>query len=223
MPVATARGINARLEVALTMAVAAKTITAFTRSATPATPNALVTASAHGFANGDIGVLTSPEPLYDGQAVRVWASTANDFTAQGFDNSPYPDWSTGAIRTVATWGLLSESIGWEEGGGDAKTLDDTRLMDVFDRNVAVGTSAQSLAITLRGQNYNSDVLRVIENAALNGAALVFRLRLLQANGPAVRYCNGVPSLPTFGLQQGALGSGGFSITPVGRLLSGSLT
>lgn len=223
MPAVTARGINARLEVALTMAATSKTISAFTRSTTPATPNALVTSAAHGLANGDIGVLTSTDPLYDGQAIRVWGSTANDFTPQGFDNSPYPDWTSGSIRTVATWGLLSETLGWEESGGDAKTLDDTRLMDVFDRMISVGTSAQSLAITMRGNNYNSDVLRVIENAALNGANLVFRLRMLQANGPAVRYCNGTPSLPTFGLQQGALGTSGFSITPVGRILSGSLT
>jgi hypothetical protein len=221
----TARGINARLEVALTMAASPKTITAFTKSTTPAAPNALVTSTAHALTAGTIAVLSVTDGMMEahGQAIRVISPTTDAFTAQGFDNSPYGAWVSGTLRAVATWGLLSEAIGWEEGGGDAKTLDDTRLIDVFDRNISVGNSAQTLAITMRGQNYSSDVARVIENAALNGAELVFRLTFNQANGPAVRYCNGVPSLTTFGIQQGALGSAGFSITPTGRTLSGSLT
>lgn len=223
MPVATARGVNARLYVALTMAASPKAISAFTVSSTPASPNALVTSATHALAAGTVGVLSSPGTRYHGQAIRVMAPTANDFTAQGFDNSTHGAWESGTITAAATWGLLSESIGFEISGGDAKNLDDTRLMDVVDRNVVVGMSAQTIALTTRGQNYNSDVANVIRNAALNSREVLWKLELMQANGPAVWFWNGTPSLSTFGLQTGALGTGGFSVTPTGDILNGSLT
>lgn len=219
----TARGVNAHLYVALTMAASPKTISAFTLSSTPATPNALVSSTAHGFTAGTIGVISSPGTRYHGQAIRAMAPTADAFTAQGFDNSTHGAWESGTITAAATWGKLSESIGFEVSGGDAKNLDDTRLMDVVDRNVVVGMAAQTIALTTRGQNYNSDVANVIRNAALNGREVLWKLELMQANGPAVWFWNGVPSLSTFGLQVGALGTGGFSVTPTGDILNGSLT
>lgn len=219
----TARGVNAHLYVALTMAASPKTISAFTLSSTPATPNALVSSTAHGFTAGTIGVISSPGTRYHGQAVRAMAPTADAFTAQGFDNSAHGTWESGTILAAATWGRLSESIGFEISGGDAKNQDDSRLMDVVDRNVVVGMAAQTIALTTRGQNYNSDVANVIRNAALNGREVLWKLELMQANGPAVWFWNGVPSLSTFGLQVGALGTGGFSVTPTGDILNGSLT
>lgn len=223
----TAKGINARLEVALTMAASPKTITSLTRATTFTPPgNATANSTAHGLTQGAIGVLSVASGMIeaDGQAVRVWAPTADTFIAQNFNNSAYtPFGTTATILPVATWGLLDEAIGWEESGGDLKTQDDTRLMDTFDRLVAAGLTPQQLAITVRGQSYNSDVMALIENAALNSTPLVFRLTFNQAGGQSVRWCNGVPSTPTFGIQQGALGTGGFSITPIGRIQNGRLS
>jgi hypothetical protein len=176
--------------------------------------------TAHGLTAGAIGAFNVSSGMIelDGQAARVSAPTTDNFTLQGLDTTPYTTFSTTQeFVPVATWGLLAESISWEEGGGDPQTQDSTRLLDMYQRNEIVGISPMTLGINLKGQSYDSDVAYVIRSAALAGAAKVFRITQIDGS---VRVVNGYPSLPTWSLQQGQLATGGFSIVPRGLILNG---
>lgn len=209
-----ARGLGARLEVALTMG-AAIAATALTKSATIPT----ATKTAHGLTTSQVVVWAVTDGMIelDGQASRVYAPAADTFQLQGLNNLNYGAWTTGTYKPVATWGTLAEAIGWEEGGGDPATQDSTRLLDIIQRQEIVGISPVTLQVTMRGQSYDSDVAAVIKGAAVTQQPLVFRLTQLDGS---VRVVNGYPSVPTWGLQSGGLGSAGFSIVPIGQILNG---
>lgn len=209
-----ARGLGARLEVALTMG-AEVAVTSLTRNA--ATPTA--TKTAHGLTSSSVVVWSVSDGMIelDGQASRVYGQTADNFFLQGLNNLNYGVWTTGKYKPVLTWGTLAEAIGWEEGGGDPSTQDSTRLLDIIQRQEVVGISPVTLQVSMRGQSYDSDVAAVIKGAAVTQQPLVFRLTQIDGS---VRVVNGYPSVPTWGLQTGGLASAGFSIVPIGRILNG---
>lgn len=211
---ANARGQGARIEVALTMGTA-KYITSVSKAT-----QGIALCTANGLMAGTVGVFGVEAGMIelDGQAARVYAPTSDNFTLQGLDTTPYTTWATTQqFLPVATWGLLAEGVSWEEGGGEPKTQDATRLLDMYQRNEIVGISPMTLGINIKGQSYDTDVANVVRSAALAGLSKVFRLTQLDGS---VRVVNGYPSVPTWSLQQGQLASGSFSIVPRGLILNG---
>lgn len=210
----TAIGRGVRLEVALTFA-AAKTVTAVTL----ASPG-VATSAAHALANGTVGhwAVTGGMPQLDGQATRVYNQAANTFDLQGLNTAGYSAFTAGTFTPVATWGTLSEAIGYNIGGGQADTLDDTRLMDVVKQELNGLLPADTVQCDLLSQTFNSSVMQAIEDASIAQTYQVFRVTLQDGS---TRVFRGTPSRPGESLQRGQLATGSFQIKVKGFALRGA--
>jgi hypothetical protein len=210
----TAIGRGVRLEVALTFA-AAKTVTAVTL----ASPG-VATSTAHALTNGTVGYwsVTGGMPQLDGQATRVYNQAANAFDLQGLNTAGYSAFTAGTFTPVATWGTLSEAIGYNIGGGQADTLDDTRLMDVVKQELNGLLPADTVQCDLLSQTFNSSVMQAIEDASIAQTYMVFRITLQDGSARVFR---GTPSRPGESLQRGQLATGSFQIKVKGFALRGA--
>lgn len=213
MPV-TARGINARLEVALTSG-AAIDLTGMTK-ASPA----VATATAHGLAAGVVGHLavTVGAVNLDGQAGRAYNPTTNAFEIQGLSTLGGADFTTGSFIPVATWAVLAETTGYSYGGGSSSALDDTKLMDVVTQEISGSLPADTVQVDLLSQTVNGAAMKVIEDAAMAQGDLTFRITL---HDGATRVFRGSPSRPGESLARGGLATGSFSVKVRGVVLKGA--
>lgn len=207
-------GRNTKVEVALTFGTA-KTLTAITK----AMPGK-ATCAAHGLADGTVGYLSIAAGMVEAdlQAVRVDNPTTNDFDLQGLDTTGYSTFSAGTLTPALTWGTLTESAGYEIGGGAANLLDDTRLTDSKQRNVNGLLAAQNITINVKNQTVNGSVMDFVESAAKTQTNCLFRITLQDG---AVRFFYGTPSLPGESVSVGALASGSFQVTVPAWVLKGA--
>lgn len=88
---------------------------------------ALVTSAGHGFANGDIVLITSPWGRLNLRAFRIKSSTANDFVIEGGNTSNTDLYSSGGggggkVQKVTTWVDLDKTLNHSSSGGDPKTV-----------------------------------------------------------------------------------------------------
>jgi hypothetical protein len=124
-------GINTRVEIATAFAVAVS-ITGITK----ANPG-VVTANAHGYANGDVIVLSADSGMVelDGQAVRVANVTTNTFELEGLDTTDYSthSGSTTTAKRVTTWQTLSQATQVSAPSSEANRIDVTTLLDTMRR------------------------------------------------------------------------------------------
>jgi hypothetical protein len=211
----TAVGRNVKVEIGLTYA-AAKTVTAVTL----ASPG-VATSAAHALANGTVGYWTTTGggmPQLDGQATRVYNQATNTFELQGLNTSSFSAYASGTFTPVATWGTLSESVGYSIGGGAADTLDDTRLSDVVKQEMVGLLASDSVQFDLLSQTVNSAVMQAIEDASISQGYLVFRVTL---GDGAVRVFRGQPSRPGEALQRGQLATGSIQVKVKGFALRGA--
>jgi len=210
----TAVGRNVRLEIGLTYA-SDKTVTAVTK----ALPG-VATSTSHAMSNGAVGYWTASAGMVelDGQATRVYNQSTNAFDLQGLDTTGYGTFTAGTFTPVATWGTLSEAVGYDIGGGEANLLDDTKLLDSKTRNSNGLLAPQNVTISLKNQTVNGSVMDFIESAAKALTKLVFRITL---HDGSVRVFRGVPSVPGESLQSGALASGSFGVTVEGWVTKGA--
>lgn len=210
----TALGRGVKLEVALTFA-AAKTVTALTL----ASPG-VATSAAHGMANGTVGYWAATGggmPQIDGQATRVYNQATNTFELQGLNTSSYSAWASGTFTPVATWGTLSEAVSFDTGGAGAERLDDTRLIDVVKQEIIGLLASDSITVGVKPQTYSGTVMQLIKDASIAQTYQVYRLTLQDGS---VMVARGLPSRPSFSLQQGQLASGSFQIAVKGFVLDG---
>lgn len=211
----TGVGRNVRLEIATTFG-AAKNVTALTN----ASPG-VATSTAHAMTNGTVGYWSVAAGMVqlDGQATRVYNQATNTFELQGLNTTSYSAWSGTQTFTPATaWGLLSEAIGYTIGGGTVDKLDDTKLADVLKQEINGLLPPDTVQIDLLSQTFNSTVMQAIEDAALAGTYLVWRITLQDGS---VRVFRGSPSRPGESLQRGQLGTGSFQISVKGLVLRGA--
>lgn len=137
-------GINVTVEVQKTLA-AADTVTAITK-ASPA----VLTATGHGWSNGDVIVLdvTGMAEL-DGQAVRVANITANTAELEGIDSTTFGTFVSGTAQQVSAWDTfgLAQSLSVDEQSVDEidlTTLADTQRKITYGLLSAVKGSIGSL-------------------------------------------------------------------------------
>lgn len=211
----TAIGRNVKLEFA-TAFTAAKNVTAITN----ASPG-VATSAAHGMANGTVGYWTVPAGMVqlDGQATRVYNQAANTFELQGLSTTSYSAFSgTPTFTPVSTWGLLSETIGYNLGGGAADQLDDSKLSDVIKQIVFGLLPGDVLNVDLLSQTFNSTVMQLVEDAAIASTYLTGRITL---HDGSVRVFRGVPSRPGESLSRAQLATGSFQIAVKGFALKGA--
>lgn len=130
---------------------AADTITAITK-ASPA----VVTATAHGFANGDY-VLLSVQGMYqlDNKVVRVANQAANTFECEGVDSTLFETFSTGTAEAITFGTSITTATSISASGGDFDFIDTTTI------HTNVKTQIPGLPNPL---NYTFDNLWDIANA-----------------------------------------------------------
>ena len=87
---------------------------------------AVVTATAHGYANGDYVEITTGWGRLNKRAFRVKSVATNTFTLEGANTTNtefYPSGSSaGSVRKVTTWQQLSKLMNPQTSGGDPKNI-----------------------------------------------------------------------------------------------------
>jgi hypothetical protein len=114
----------ANVAVAMQSALAAAdTITAITK-ASPA----VITATAHGFANGDY-ILLSVQGMWqmDNKVVRAANITANTFEAEGVDSTSFETFSSGSAYLVTFGTSITTATTISASGGDFDFIDTTTI------------------------------------------------------------------------------------------------
>lgn len=210
----TVVGRGVRLEVGLTDA-SPKTVTAVTL----ASPG-VATSATHGLANGAVGYwsVTGGMPQLDGQATRVYNQATNTFELQGLNTAGFTAFTAGTFIPIATWGTITEAIGYQIGGGAAGDLDDTKLLDVIEQKVLGVLPADSVQLDILSQEVNTSTMQLIEDASIQLLYKVFRVTLTSG---AVRIFRGIPARPGESLQRGQLATGGFAVKVKGFVLRGA--
>jgi hypothetical protein len=143
----------AGVAVAMQSALAAtKTITAITK-ASPA----VITSTAHGYANGNY-VLLSIQGMsqLDNKVVRVANQAANTFEAEGIDSTLFDTFSTGTAALITFGTTITSATSMSASGGDFDFIDTTTI------HVNVKTQIPGLANPL---NYTFDNLWDLADAA----------------------------------------------------------
>lgn len=205
-------GRDCKIEVALTFDSAISPT-----AVTKANPG-VATLTSHTVETGDVGywLATSGMVELDEQAVYCTDTDANTFTMNGLVTTNYTTFSSGPTLTLAaSWGTLSESAGWNVGGGAASPLDDTRLTDVKTRNVAGLLAPQDLTVDLRSPVTSGAALAFVEAAAVTGGKILVKI---SKGGTVLRVAYGTPSIPGEAVAAGGLGSGQFNLICAGWLL-----
>lgn len=130
---------------------AAKTITGITQ----ADPG-VVTATAHGYSDGDI-VLLSIAGMYqlDGRLFVVRSSTTNTFEledvdgASSIDTTNFAEFSSGSAYKVTLGTTITGVQEFSASGGDPKFLDTTTVNDRTGKQVIVGSNPISFSLTMQ--------------------------------------------------------------------------
>lgn len=205
------KGRNIKVEIGATNGTPV-TVTAVTQ----ASPG-VATSAAHGQADATVGYFSGVSGMVqlEGQAVRVDAPTANNFTLQGLNTTNYSAFTAGTFTPVATWQTLSECDQYDIGGGAADKIDVTCLIDVLKQEENGLLPTQSVTLNIKATETPSAAMLLIEAAAQAGNPLVVRVTLQSG---AVRVFRGEPSLPGESVQTGAVGTGSLSITVKGFVL-----
>ena len=108
-------------------------------------PEAVVTATAHGFANGDIVEMTSGWARLQKRAFRIKAVSTNNFTLEQADTSNAnlfpPGAGVGSARKVSTWVQLSATMNHSSSGGEARRVTYKFIESDVEFNINDGFSA----------------------------------------------------------------------------------
>ena len=204
-------GRGVRVEVAKTYDTA-KTISAITLA-----DPAVASSTGHGLAEGSIGYLTGVTGManLDGQAISVDAPATDSFSLEGIDSSTYAAFTAGTFVPVTAWSTLARAASYSIGGGDANQLDTTVLLDEIAQNANGLLAAQNVSFSLKLEEVDDEAQKLVYAAALSQGYMVFRITT--KNG-ARRIFRGQPSLFGEDVQQGAIGTGSFSVTVKGQVL-----
>ena len=144
--------INSGLKLYMESAIAAaKTITGITKAAP-----GVITATAHGYANGD-HVLLEIQGMVElnGLLVKVLNVTTDTFQAAGvdgvtgIDTTLFSAFTTGTAKKVTLGTTITGVQEFSFAGGDIKTVDTTTVNDTVDTQAVVGATAQSADMTMQ--------------------------------------------------------------------------
>lgn len=149
---------NSGLIMAMQSAVAAaKTITSITKAAP-----GVVTATAHGYANGDIVLLETEGMIELNFGVYEVASVATDTFqlvgpdgSTGIDTSNFNTFSSGTAKKITLGTSVTGVQGFSPQGGDVKFEDTTTVHDLRDKQRAVGTTAMSYSLNMQWDPANA--------------------------------------------------------------------
>lgn len=149
---------NSGLTMAMQSAIAAaKTITGITKAAP-----GVITATAHGYSNGDFVLLEISGMIELNYGVYEVTNVATD-TFQiigpdgvtGIDTTSFNTFSTGTAKKLTLGTSITGVQGFSAQGGDIKFVDTTTVHDLRDKQRAVGASAMSYTLDLQWDPANA--------------------------------------------------------------------
>lgn len=203
----TIKGINCKVEVALTFG-AAKLFTSVSKAYPP-----VGTLTAHGITNGEVGYWTIGSGMVElaDQAIMANNIASGTIEMPGLDTTNYSTFVSAAgnfLTMASTWGTIAEAAGYQVGGGAGAQLNDTRLTDTKTRNIAGLLAPQDITIDVKNGDVSSAAMAFIERKAQNNEPVLIKI----SHGTRVlRVAYGTPSLPGENVSSGELASGQFSI------------
>lgn len=124
---------------------AEKNFTAITNATAP-----VVTATGHGFSNGDYVEVTSGWGALNGRVMKVSGVTTDSFKLDGIDTTDTEKYPAGAgvgsVRKINTWTQITQIMEFSTSGGEQQYVNYGFLEEDFERQLPSITSAQSLTI-----------------------------------------------------------------------------
>lgn len=197
---------NVRVEVGMTMGTPV-TVTGITKAGPP-----VVSATAHGFANGDAVVLTAEGMAeLDGQIGRVANAAADSFELENADSTDFGTFTAGTVTKVATWATLAKVQTLEAPAAGTDRQDATVLLD-RERQYVYG-APDTPEITANGlSDLNSASVKAVQKAARSNQTLNFRVVF---NGQSEsRLFRGSPTTPSESITVNTLVTSSFSVSQV---------
>jgi len=204
-------GRNTRLEVEQTLDTA-KAVTAITK----ANPG-VATSASHGYANGDVIVLTDVVGMteVDGQIVRAANVTVNTFDLEGIDTTNFGTFTSGNAKKISAWTTLGKARTLNAGSVAPNKLDTTVLLD-SEKQFELGQSdVPEVQVNSLSEPTAAGMVK-IDTAARNATALGFRVTM---SDNSKRIFRGFVSLPSEDIPLSDLVTQGFSIVQIKRRLA----
>lgn len=204
---------NVKFEVESTLD-AAKTITGITK----ANPG-VVTATAHGYSNGDVVVLGDDlQGMIElaGQIVRVANVATNTYELEGVDTTNFSTFTSGSGKKISAWVTLGQARTLSVGSVSPNRKDASTLIST-DREYLNGLSdSPEITVDTFSDPFESAFSK-IEAASRAGTKLGFRVTFQTTS--AKRLFRGEPTLPSESISFDEIVTGGFSITQTKRRLA----
>lgn len=149
---------NSGLTMAMQSAIAAaKTITGITLAAP-----GVVTATAHGYSNGDFVLIECEGMIEINNGVFEVANVATDTFqlvgpdgATGIDTTNYNAFTSGTAKKLTLGTSITGVQGFSPSGGDIKKQDSTTVHDLRDKELVVGVTALSYDLDLQWDPSNA--------------------------------------------------------------------
>ena len=161
----------------------AKTVSALTN----ATPG-VATSTAHGYADGDIIVMSSGWSNLNNRVVRVDGQTANTFEIEGIDTSSttlFPTGSgTGTATEITAFTQITQIMGFATSGGDQQFATYSFLEQNFETQIPTIFSAQSITIDIAD---DPSLAGYIAIKAASDARAVRALKIAMPDGSTIYY------------------------------------
>ncbi len=127
---------------------------------------AVVTCTAHGFANGDIVEITSNWGWLDGRVFRIKTSTTDSFVLEGTDTTStdtYPPGNgAGSAREVTVFTPITGVLSAASSGGDPKTVTYKYMETGNERSINDGFQATTYTIEIDADNINTAGYRALK-------------------------------------------------------------
>jgi hypothetical protein len=192
---------------------------AITTTAVTNATEAVVTATAHGLANGDIVEVTSGWGRLNLRVARVKSSTANTINLEGIDTSNtnvYPAGSgIGSVRKITTFTQLTGVLSAQSSGGDPKNVTYKFIESDTDVNINDGFTSTNYSVEIDAdQNASTGyaALKTLTESQANSC-----LRMVTRSGSAVYVPCTVALNEAIRLQDGQVNRVGCSFNGNNRL------
>lgn len=178
-------GREYRLEVQTTID-SVKTVTAITK-ANPA----VVSCASHGYANGDVVILTDVEGMVEvnNLVARVANQASGTFELEGVNSTNFGTFVSGEVAEVTAFTTVTQATGVDFGAGSAEEIDMTTLIDSTRRVEDGILSLPQITVNLLADP-PATAQAVIETAAYAKTVLAFRAT---TKGGRIRLWAGTPS------------------------------
>ena len=148
----------------------------------------VVTATAHGFSNGDLVLITSGWSNLNNRVVRVASSLTNTFALEGIDTSSttlFPAGSgAGTATKITAFTQISQIMGFTTSGGDQQFANYSFLEQNFETQIPTIFSAQSISLDIAD---DATLAGYVALKAASDARASRALKLAMPDGSSILY------------------------------------